>query len=133
MLIPPVSRYMTVHPEVVAPSTSIADALAMMRDRHFHHLPVVERGTLVGVVSERDLHMLEAVCRVDPHETAVREAMTRQIVKVAPTTPLDDVAALMNERRCGSVVVATSDDLIGIFTATDALTALADVLDRAAG
>lgn len=133
MLMPPVSRYMTAHPFSVAPSASVASALAAMRDHAFHHLPVVERGAIVGIVCERDLHMLEAVAHVDPHTTCVREAMVRRVLTVSPETPLDDVADLMASRQCGSVVVTAGDDLVGIFTATDALAALSDVLDRVAG
>lgn len=51
----PVSECMTADPLVVAPGTGAAEALELMIAKGFRHLPVIEDGRLVGVVSLRDL------------------------------------------------------------------------------
>ena len=129
---PSVSRFMTLDPCTVAPADSMAYAHRLMRDRHIRHLPVVEGGRLVGIVSDRDLHLLETLRDVDPEIISVEEAMTREVYAVPQTTLIDQVLAEMVERRLGSVVVMGERGVVGIFTALDGLRALLDVLDRQA-
>ncbi len=56
----PVSRYMTEEPITVSPDTEAEDAAAMMLNFGLRHLPVMEGGRIVGMVSSRDLLSLEA-------------------------------------------------------------------------
>jgi CBS domain-containing protein len=51
----PVSDWMTPNPVTVEASTPVEDALRMMLDRNFRHLPVAEGGRVSGIVSMRDL------------------------------------------------------------------------------
>lgn len=132
MLMPPVSRYMTSTPHVVDVKSSIANARRLMRTHAMHHLPVVDHGNLVGIVSDRDLLLLQACARVDPNEEQVREAMLQEPITVSEAAPLDEVAELMVTRKASSVVVIQGSAIVGIFTATDALVALGEVLKRAA-
>ena len=53
----PITDIMTANPETLAPDDSAGDALELMQARHFRHLPVVEDGRCVGMVSIRDLYM----------------------------------------------------------------------------
>ena len=59
----PVSRWMTADPVTIEPDASVGDALDRMLDGGFRHLPVVEGGDLVGVVSMRDL--ARSISKVD--------------------------------------------------------------------
>lgn len=52
----PVADVMTADPETVAPDLTVLDALALMQERGFRHLPVVAEGRTVGVLSIRDLY-----------------------------------------------------------------------------
>ena len=51
----PIFEIMTKKPDTLAPADSAGDALELMQARHFRHLPVVEDGKCVGMVSLRDL------------------------------------------------------------------------------
>jgi CBS domain-containing protein len=51
----PISAWMTEAPETIGADADVTDALRLMHARHFRHLPVVEAGRLVGMVSMRDL------------------------------------------------------------------------------
>lgn len=55
------AKVMTPEPRTLAPDDTVRDALELMRDGHFRHLPVVDRGRLIGIVSIRDLYQ----CVVD--------------------------------------------------------------------
>lgn len=120
-----VKRFMTVGPVVIGSGRTLAEAHRAMRERNIRHLPVVDGGSLVGLVSQRDLYLLETLRGVDPAAETVREAMTPDPYAVPPDAPLDEVAATMAARKYGSAVVVDRGSVIGLFTTTDALRALA--------
>jgi acetoin utilization protein AcuB len=122
-----VERFMTANPVAIASDRTLAEAHRVMRERQIRHLPVVDSGRLVGVVSQRDLYLLETLQGVDPDAERVGEAMTAEPFTVAPDAPLEDVASVMAERKYGSAVVLQGGEVVGLFTTVDALRALATV------
>jgi acetoin utilization protein AcuB len=107
MLTPPISRYMTIVPATIAADASLGEAVAAMRATRVRHLPVLDGGRLVGIVSDRDLELLTSLRAeaVSPPPLTVRDAMTTQIYTVREDAPLVDVVATMAERRLGSAIV----------------------------
>jgi len=99
----------------------------LMQSHRIRHLPVVHGGRLVGVVSERDLYLLETVKSVDPRKEPVEEAMTAFPFTVPPDALLADVARQMWKHRYGSALVVKDGALVGIFTRADALRALTEI------
>jgi acetoin utilization protein AcuB len=81
-------------------------------------------------VSDHDIELVELFEGGDPETTSVEEAMTDRVYAVPEDTPLDDVAEVMAQRKCGSVVATSRHGIEGIFTAVDACEALVDVLRR---
>jgi acetoin utilization protein AcuB len=126
MLMPPISRYMSDHVYAVGPREPVSSARHLMSTRDIHHLPVIERDELLGVVSDRDLNTIQGW-----NDLTVRDLMTDDVARVGPETPLDEVVDLMERRRCSSVVVMSPTGVAGIFTVNDALRALGDLLRRA--
>lgn len=125
MLMPPVSRYMTMHPHAIGPDEKLSSARRLMRATGVHHLPVMHDDELVGVISDRDLFPLTSL-----RDVAVGDTMSEPVVTVTAQTPLDEVLAVMDRERCGSVVIVGPRGVEGIFTVTDALRAFSDVLRR---
>ena len=125
MLMPPVSRYMTLRPSSIEPSDRLSSARQLMRSNDIHHLPVVEGGTLVGILSDRDIYPIYPF-----HDPAVADVMTDRVATAPNDTPIDEVIDLMGAKRCGSIVILGNGGVEGIFTVTDALRALSDVLRR---
>lgn len=130
MTIPLVERFMSTAPVTIAPERTLAEAHRIMRERNIRHLPVVDGGRLVGVLSQRDLYLLETLHSVDPAQETVAEAMSRDPYAVGPDAPLERVALEMAERRIGSVIVVDGGAVVGVFTTVDALLALSGVLRR---
>jgi acetoin utilization protein AcuB len=110
---------------VVGPQDSLAHASALMRGHGIRHLPVVRAGVVVGLLSQRDVYLLETLSDSSPEEIRVEEAMTHEPFLVDPEEPVHSVASRMAARRIGSAVVARGGKLLGLFTVTDALRALA--------
>jgi acetoin utilization protein AcuB len=125
-----VSRFMTADPVSISSDRTLAEAHRLMREKQIRHLPVVDAGRLVGLVSQRDLYLLETLQGVDPDEERVEEAMTAEPFTVSPDALLEDVASAMAEHKYGSAVVVDAGAVVGLFTTIDALRALAIVLRR---
>lgn len=131
MLMPSVSRYMSTPPCTIERTATLAEAHRMMRKHAIRHLPVLDQGQLCGIVSDRDLRLIESLTNVGLHTTLVQDAMTDHPCVVPADTALDEVAAIMGEHKYGSVVVMGREGVEGVFTAVDACRALAQVLQRA--
>jgi acetoin utilization protein AcuB len=132
MRIPAVSHYMTKQPFTIARTATITEAHQLMRQHKIRHLPVVDGDRLVGIVTQRDLHLLETLVdtQIDVDSIAVEEAMTAHPFVVTSDMALDEVLDIMAEHKYGSVVVCGRGGVEGIFTATDACRVFADVLRR---
>lgn len=126
--IPTVQKYMTTAPHSIGPDQPLAVAHKMMREHHFRHLPVLQGGKLVGMLTDRDLHLVETLKDVDPAKVFVEEAMSTNPYSVAPDAPLDEVAATMAEHKYGSAVILQNGKVVGVFTTVDACAALAELL-----
>ncbi len=124
---------------VASPTDSVAAAWRLLRQHQIRHLPIVEEGKLVGIVTDRDIRLVFPSALTsgrreqDPHDAlekiAVREIMTGQVVTVAPEAPIANVARLLLERRIGGLPVVQGSRLVGIITKTDILAAFVDVVE----
>ena len=124
-----IRKFMTTNLHTIGQEQTLAVAHRMMREYRVRHLPVLAGGKLVGVVSQRDLHLIETLRDVDPATTMVEEAMTMDVYVAQPNTPLDEAARVMAENKYGSAVVVDRDKIVGMFTTIDALSALARLLE----
>jgi acetoin utilization protein AcuB len=127
-----IHRFMTPTPHTISTRQTLAEAHQAMRERGVRHLPVVLDGRVVGVVSQRDLYLLETLRGVDVGRELVEEAMSDEPFVVAPDASLDEVAEAMANSKHGSALVVDGAMLVGIFTSTDALRALVTLVRRSA-
>lgn len=126
--IPAVRKYMTTSPHSIGREQTLAVAHSMMREHSFRHLPVLEGGKLVGLVTMRDLHLIETLRDVDANVVTVEDAMTTDVYAVSPDAPLDEVAMEMSEHKYGCTIVMQNEHVVGVFTTVDACRALHDLL-----
>jgi acetoin utilization protein AcuB len=131
MLMPAISRYMTREPYMIPPTSTAAMAFELMRVHLIRHLPIVDGNHVVGVVTAAQLQALAAAAG-DFDQMSVTKVMTPPVM-VWGSESLDKVANIMSEKKCDCVVVLGGHGIQGIFTATDALRALSQILARVAG
>lgn len=122
--IPRVGQFMTRTPYTIEHDQPLSRAHELMRVHQIRHLPVLLNGKLLGLVSIRDLHLIETLRDVEPTDVPVEDAMAEEAYTVSPDEPLDSVATVMADHKIGSAVVVDSGEVQGIFTTIDALRAL---------
>ena len=132
---------MTTYPATVTTKATIAEALALMRDLDIRHVPVVESGALVGMLSDRDLAYLDVGASLTDAgaaklrrelTTPVVKAMSSDVIWVEPETDLSDVIALLLEHKIGAIPVVHPDTraVVGIVSYFDVLRAVQDSLEE---
>jgi len=127
--IPTIQKYMTTTPHSIGSEQTIAKASAVMNEHHIRHLPVLHGGKLLGIITDRDVKLIETFRDVDATKLTVEEAMTERPYTVEPETPLDEVVQTMADKKYGSAVVVQNNKVVGIFTTVDACLALAELLN----
>lgn len=126
--IPTIQKYMTTSPHSIGVEQTLAKAHSMMREHAIRHLPVLHGGKLLGMLTDRDLGLVESLVGVDPAKVTVEEAMSTGVYAVTPESPLDEVVATMGEHKYGSAVVMQNEKVVGIFTTVDVCRAFAELL-----
>lgn len=114
----------------VTPDASLHDALSKMNRAGFRHLPVVDAGKLVGIITERDLRLAVNSPVLDedltPRETVlneltVGECMTPDPQFVSPDAAAHEVADLLSLNKFGAMPVVKDGALIGMISYVDYL------------
>ena len=129
----PIDQFMTRSPHTIGHHQTLAAAGRMMSEHSIRHLPVLEAGKLVGIVTDRDLSFVETLQGVNPDDVKVGEAMSQDVFVVEPKASVRVTANEMAEHKYGSVVVMDDGKVIGVFTTIDALRALALILSGTKG
>ena len=121
---PTVAQYMTAEPATADRGLLLSDAQQRMDMDNIRHLVVLADGHLVGVLSTRDVAIALGVPGADAKKLTVADAMSGQPYVCGATTPISDVALAMEQHRYGCALVVDGDEVLGVFTTTDALRAL---------
>jgi CBS domain-containing protein len=121
---------MTPSPHTIGEEQVVSEASRRMHEFGVRHLPVLSGSVLVGLLSDRDVRLVEAVGTQAGRQFKVADVMMPEPYVVDGTTDLAVVARAMAERKIGSAIVTEHGKIAGIFTATDALHALANRLEN---
>jgi acetoin utilization protein AcuB len=130
-----VQDWMTQNLLTLSPKASVAEALTLCRERRIRHIPILEEGRLVGIVSDRDLRDASPALG-DPERTRtlqeirVGDVMTREVITADPQDSIENAAQEMYELKIESLLVvaerpaAADEELLGIVTSSDVMRAL---------
>ena len=136
-----VRDWMTEHLVTLSPEASVAEALTLCRKRRIRHIPILEEGRLVGIVSDRDLRDASPALG-DPErartlqEIRVADVMSREVITVDPQDSIENAAQQMYELKIESLPVVSDgavadagstvaeEEVLGIVTSSDVMRAL---------
>jgi len=124
-----VKDWMTKDPITITDETSMMKAIHLMKQNRFRRLPVLRKGKLVGIVSDRDLKEASPskATTLDVHELYyllaelhVKDIMSRDPLTVSPDDTVEHAAQLMLENTISGLPVVTGQgDVVGILTQSD--------------
>ncbi|MFA1344910.1 CBS domain-containing protein [Streptococcus dysgalactiae] len=131
-----VKDYMTKEVISISPEESVAHAADLMRDKGLRRLPVIEKGQLVGLVTEgtmadaspskaTSLSIYEMNYLLN--KTKIRDIMIRQVVTVEPDASLEDAIYEMMTYKVGVLPVVQNNQVVGIITDRDVFKAFLEV------
>ena len=135
-----VRDYMVSEVETLTPDDSLETAVMLERRLRIRHIPIVERGELVGMVTDHDLkRALPSPVTGSDQQTFERvvqttklgQIMTRSPMTISPAAPLRDAVQILYEKKFGALPVVEKGKLVGIITAVDMLRAFLAFLDKA--
>lgn len=132
-----VKDIMTTAVLTVAPDATLEQVCLLMHDKNIRHLPVLEGGRLIGVITDRDVHGATSNLCLEPTPPrgVVRDAMAHPPKTAHPLDPVEDAARVMRSLKIGCLPVLDGETLVGIITGIDLLDALLRLtgVDKASG
>ena len=132
-----VSDWMTNDPRTVTGDPPVMEAMQQLREGGYRRLPVIEKGRLVGIVTDRDLQEAtpSTATTLSVYELnfllarmRVRDVMTKPVITIGPDDPIERAALLMEEHRVSGLPVMANGALVGVLTVTDLLQAFVGFL-----
>lgn len=131
-----VSEKMKTNPVTCSPEINIYDAQDLMEREGVHHLPVLEDGHLVGIISDKDLMKatLNSSSPLSIHKMAymlsrlvVRDVMTTELVTTDANAAVEEACRIMVDNEISCLPIVENDKLLGIITKTDMYRILLDL------
>jgi acetoin utilization protein AcuB len=120
--------------DVVAlgPEASAAEAWTLCREHNIRHVPVVQEGRLVGLVSDRDLRDVRGGGGERESDTPrwvrLGDMMTRKVVAIHPLDTIEHAAREIYDRKIGCLPVVADGQLVGIITSSDMMRTLIELV-----
>ena len=132
-----VRDYMTPDPQTLDIKHTLLDAALMLHRLELRHIPILDDGRLVGILTDRDVarvapSMLMGISPQDYNrlfeDTPVTKVMTRNLYTTTPEAPLIEAINLFFNHKLGCLPVLEGDRLVGIITVVDMLRVLHDLV-----
>ena len=103
----------------VTPDDTVFDALKVLAEKGVGALMVMEKGRLVGILSERDYTRKVALLGKNSKETFVRDIMTANVLVISPQTRTRECMAIMSEKNIRHLPVVDGDTVVGMLSIRD--------------
>ena len=121
----------------VKPKLPIMEALKLMKKEKIRRTPVIDSGKLVGIISDKDLLNASpsdatslSVWEINYllSQITVREVMSKNVITVEESTPIEEVARIMADNKIGGVPVMRDGRVVGLITETDLFKLFLDLM-----
>jgi len=104
----------------LGPESTVAHAVEIFKSKRIHHIPVVDEGRLVGLITTHDLWN-KFVSPDAFGTTVIKDIMSKKLVKLEPDDKVGTAAELLLDRRFHALPVVDDGKLVGIITSYDVL------------
>lgn len=123
-----VEEFTSPSPICVSETEQVGVIMKLMEEHKCRHMPVISRhDKVVGIISDRDIY--KACCKnTDSCNLSASDLMTRDVFRVKKNENIDKVVFAMSDRKISSALVEDETEFFGIFTSTDALNALLEII-----
>jgi CBS domain-containing protein len=108
----------------ISPNATVYEALELMADKNIGAVLVIDGGTLVGILSERDYARKVILRGLASREIPVRRIMTDRVICVRTDQTAEDCMALMTDKRVRHLPVLENDQLVGVISIGDVVKAI---------
>ena len=125
----PVTTIMTEHVVTLKKNDSLEKAEKLFKKHHIRHIPVVNGGTIIGMLSYTDLLRIsfadsafeddEFVDSVVYNMFTIEQVMVKKIISVNPSTSIKEVAEILAKSEFHALPIVDNNTLVGIVTSTD--------------
>lgn len=115
---------MTPNPVIIGPHAMLSTAQEYMTVGHFRRLPVITEGTLIGMLTDRDIRRYTGA----EERTKVQAAMTETPLTVPPDMTVEEATQLLLRDQFSGLPVVDGGKLVGIITSSDILNAFLDMI-----
>ena len=103
----------------VKPNDTVFDAIKVLAEKGVGALIVMEKGKLVGILSERDYTRKIALLGKNSKESLVKDIMTANVLVVSPNTRTRECMAIMSEKNIRHLPVMDGDTIVGMLSIRD--------------
>ena len=120
----------------VPPSATLAEARTLMHENRIHHIPVINDGNLVGLVTltnvlaATDSFLRDAQNRIHANEIVIEDTMVTDVATVEVNASLRHAALFLERHKIGCLPVMDDDKLVGIITDTDFVAVAINLLEQ---
>lgn len=115
-----VSEIMNTNVVTVTPEETVALASRLLSRHNIGSMPVCQKdGKIRGVITDRDIVLRCVANDCDPHETPVRDVMSRSVVTVSPDDSVSRASELMGQAQVRRLPVAVDGKLVGVVAMAD--------------
>ncbi len=125
-------------PVTITTKQTVADAFALLREKKIRRLPVVDRGKLVGIITDRDLSEVSpspatslSIFEINYllSKMTIDKVIRRQkLITIRPDAFLEEAALLMRDHNIGALPVVENGELVGIITESDIFDAFIEIM-----
>jgi CBS domain-containing protein len=109
-----INELMTSQPATVGPDATLGEVATLMKQEDCGSIPVVDRGRLIGIVTDRDIVVRAVAAGKDPKKVHVSEVMSADPVTIGPDEDVDLARKVMAERQIRRLPVVEDGALVGI-------------------
>ncbi len=127
-VMPSVQKFMTYLVKTIDVHQNVSHANDLMRRLHLRFLPIVKAGALVGVLTDKEVHMILSLKEHDTSNMKIEDFYSNDFLNFSPEALMDEVLIKMIEKRACCAIVSEKEKLIGVFTETDAYKQLLNLL-----